>query len=766
MQIYRIKSRYDNKLNAKDLALGKINAGPKMFGLYAYGISIGMSIPELALIINSKQGKILSKVMEGNMVIGQQGQSSVSSALKYLQEKLPESTLSQFDFNLVGKSGVARFMCDGERCATASELFSKFIEQYYISRAPSPKRHSAGELITRYAVRGKLNDVISSFLSSDVFKNVIQTCKSSEYTEGKEFVQSIYQLLEFLQEYEKLAHDFAVDDLQAELSFALQTSSNPIETIKNVYKKYKFNITTEKANTIYNEIVLNNNRTNRAKDLKILAEGAEEMRVLGSILSSNKGVKTKVEEGYSFISTIENAIINRKEALGKKSTAEDKVDYVRFCMDPEYKEKMIEAYEKVKHSINILEVISVAPHFNSYLRASSIPYAGFMAASSKYRSRQAMITKSPDLFKTLKITSTKDKEAAIRGLESGINAHMLIDWLGASGKKFMLPAGCQMFTADEELITVTEDTPIALNSLEGLATFKLYMDTEVIPKLKHKKTGALNVYADNKFVQGLIPFELSKTSTHSTVTAYTLKGEDLMSDSEINDDYKADFQYMEFEKFPKSNGKAGYIPNYMEAFYLYAEYVYGGKKNSRSLMTLFDGVQSKYQQQFRQAKAEYDATREFILSKNEQIKWASLTGSTFRPKYTFFYAQSGDTLGVHLLTIEKDPDTGRKTPVILGGVKEGQAGQNFLYPINTVHSTHANISSKFPGLCYNSQGFFFKENTNAEPIIAEALEEINKNLKMTSIGVYKDGSIQRSVVDISIVESALEQVLKKYKGLC
>ena len=70
MQIYRIKNRYVNKLNAKDLALAKINAGPKMFGFYAYGISLGMDIRDLAKIINTPQGRAISKMCEGNIING------------------------------------------------------------------------------------------------------------------------------------------------------------------------------------------------------------------------------------------------------------------------------------------------------------------------------------------------------------------------------------------------------------------------------------------------------------------------------------------------------------------------------------------------------------------------------------------------------------------------------------------------------------------------------------------------------------------------
>ena len=51
--------------NAKDLSLGKINAGPAMLGMYAYGITLGIDVVTLAKIINSPQGRAISKAPSG-----------------------------------------------------------------------------------------------------------------------------------------------------------------------------------------------------------------------------------------------------------------------------------------------------------------------------------------------------------------------------------------------------------------------------------------------------------------------------------------------------------------------------------------------------------------------------------------------------------------------------------------------------------------------------------------------------------------------------
>jgi hypothetical protein len=142
-------------------------------------------------------------------------------------------------------------------------------------------------------------------------------------------------------------------------------------------KDYISNIN-EKSQIFYNP-------TRHGTDLQVLAEGAEEMRILGSILSINKGLKSSMSETEIFIDTIENLIYNRKEILGQPPSEKDRIDFIKFMLDEKYQNQKIEEYEKVKHSVNILHLISKVSHFNEYLKASIIPPAFFLSSSIKYR---------------------------------------------------------------------------------------------------------------------------------------------------------------------------------------------------------------------------------------------------------------------------------------------------------------------------------------------------------------------------------------------
>jgi hypothetical protein len=103
------------------------------------------------------------------------------------------------------------------------------------------------------------------------------------------------------------------------------------------------------------------------KDLRVLAEGAEEMRVLGSILGINKGLKPSQTEAESFIDNFENLIFNRKLAMGETPTESDRIDFVKFMTSKKYQKEVIDKYELVKHSVNIPHLLTKAPHFLGYL---------------------------------------------------------------------------------------------------------------------------------------------------------------------------------------------------------------------------------------------------------------------------------------------------------------------------------------------------------------------------------------------------------------
>ena len=742
--------------NAKDLSLGKINAGPAMLGMYAYGITLGIDVVTLAKIINSPQGRAISKALSGNVFTGDMGFSSALQAINFLNGQNLTRFLTQFDY---ADNRGSRTLFNAFKNIAAKELF---INQN--DKCAQEIQERTTKSIT------KVVEILLRKGQFDSYLNQIQKTSSWGYSEK--------QLFEALKEYNALIQLWHGDE-------------------------------------------------NKKHDLEILSQGAEEIRVLGVLLGSNKGVKTKIEDGINFINTLENIISDRYKIMhpdaDESKLAPLKIDYLRFCTDKEYMEWCIDEYDKVKHTVNILQVAALCPHIFSYLRASIIPHAGFMSASSKYRSTQAVINSG--IYNILGIRAAKDKSNSLKGLNNEINAMMLMQWLSDTKKVFYLPSGQRYFKSGTNELVVykgTDPLPISLWTPEGLATFKLYMEQCILPELKN------SAFEDNKFVKNLSPFTLSQTGTRATVSAYTLTGNLLpkagTAEEALLREYQAAFETIKNISFPykeykKDTSEGSTIGTYGDALYLYSEYVFGGRKGPNSLMALFEQGNNELQKQFRKAKADMDKNRDFKLTIMQKLRSMALMSNIFNPKYSYYYAVNNTDIGVNFYKNEektltaKEKDARAKEAAELGenygsiiskramyekeGYENGEEQvQNFLYPELTTPSsqeisigdvqvtfkdgkiTDWNINPKVAQDTFKISGDNDSEiienfnNSDKEEIkntiveIDNIVKMINDNIDMTYTGVYVDGTVVTEIRNLDIVQTALELAVLKGTGKC
>ena len=742
--------------NAKDLSLGKINAGPAMLGMYAYGITLGIDVVTLAKIINSPQGRAISKALSGNVFTEDMGFSSALQAINFLNGQNLTRFLTQFDY------------ADNRGSKTLFNAFRNIAAKKLSIDQNDKCAKEIQERTTKSIT--KVVEILLRKGQFDSYLNQIQKTSSWGYSEK--------QLFEALKEYNALIQLWHGDE-------------------------------------------------NKQHDLEILSQGAEEIRVLGVLLGSNKGVKTKIEDGINFINTLENIISDRYKIMhpdaDESKLAPLKIDYLRFCTDKEYRERCIDEYDKVKHTVNILQVVALCPHIFSYLRASIIPHAGFMSASSKYRSTQAVINSG--IYNILGIRAAKDKSNSLKGLNNEINAMMLMQWLSDTQKVFYLPRGQRYFKSGTNELVVYEGKdplPISLWTPEGLATFKLYMEQCILPKLKN------SAFEDNKFVKNLSPFTLSQTGTRATVSAYTLTGNLLpkagTAEEALLREYQAAFETIKNISFPykeykKDTSEGSTIGTYGDALYLYSEYVFGGRKGPNSLMALFEQGNNELQKQFRKAKADMDKNRDFKLTIMQKLRSMALMSNIFNPKYSYYYAVNNTDIGVNFYKNEektltaKEKDARAKEAAELGenygsiiskramfekeGYENGEEQvQNFLYPELTTPSsqeislgdvqvtfkdgkiTDWNINPKVAQDTFKISGDNDSEiienfnNSNKEEIkntIAEIdniVKMINDNIDMTYTGVYVDGTVVTEIRNLDIVQTALELAVLKGTGKC
>jgi hypothetical protein len=129
---------------------------------------------------------------------------------------------------------------------------------------------------------------------------------------------------------------------------------------------------------------------------------------------------------------------------------------------------------------------------------------------------------------------------------------------------------------------------------------------------------------NNEFVKNLTVHGYDKTPLHNEVGIFTLYG-DLMAkkgrQAELNQKMFADFQNLAHYEI---NGLSVH-----DAFYLYAQYCYMGRKGQTSLMALFDSEESRSSlcNSFNKYIAEMDVDGNISCSEEELIAWCAPIGN-------------------------------------------------------------------------------------------------------------------------------------------
>ena len=245
----------------------------------------------------------------------------------------------------------------------------------------------------------------------------------------------------------------------------------------------------------------------------------------------------------------------------------------------------------------------------------------------------------------------------MRGLENLVHYKMFTRWAYDQKLQFKVPAGFKYFTKRNELVSNPEsETVINLWTQHGMATFKKYMEEVYIPMLKN------STVANNPFIAGLHKISYDKTPVHTSVTAYSLPG-DLMSkkgsQGEINAHTFASFQNLGSIVFQEDSK----IYSLHDAFYIYAQYCYMGRKGQKSLMSLFDNEISRMglAKSFTEHIAEMDVDGNITCSESELIAWCAPYGSQYlNSKYG--YVTSKEEFGVSLKQKREDPSKIKQDP--------------------------------------------------------------------------------------------------------
>lgn len=446
--------------NAKDPILAKINAGPNMMGLYTYGTAIGIPLGDLAGTMMSKTARILSKLMDPNVFNRRDGMS-ITSAIRYIED------------------GPSIGELDPEFVSTLKKVFGSGTD--------------ASDFVIGKMLQYRLSDLSKGHELIDSLRKAV---KSMDASMNK---VSMYKFLEELSDYIRFVH------------------------------------------IINNDIIVNSEGIQyRAIDsIKQLVQGASEMGRLRSIYALNQGLPNKVEDKFKFIDKFEGIfedrireitseerestvmvegmvmkvsdVISKLRNLTNNEDNPYRISFSKFMSDEEYRNALIALYGGLKHSFNVLDAAWSVSHYRGYLEAFHMDMEGNYMIMSKYRMMRDL---GPRIIKDGSFYSSKERSNVYKKLQSFCDMTLRNTWMKTSEKVITIPAGVTIMNSIGNTFTTQGDTPIMLGTRWGNESFKMWMDSVVIPELKDTEP--------NEFIQSLSPIRLDRTLSGNAAFVYSL----------------------------------------------------------------------------------------------------------------------------------------------------------------------------------------------------------------------------------------------------
>ena len=557
--------------NAKELALDKLNAS-NMLGMYIYGITIGMDFKAIADIICSETGLVINELMGSNSFLNEKGKN-IQNIFDYLE--------------------------------LAPVLDSK----------------------VRLSEQG--NAILLKLDRQELFN---LTHKGFDIEEQLEYLNNIKQEID-----QNVLHD---SDEQLQEYHELHRL---VEQAENYIERY---------NSINQETY---------KDFKKLNDGAEEIRRLGQLLHINQGLENSYAKSINYLNIVTSVIADRqyskfreykrkkvREALEKgesipyiqQSKTNWNFEFHQFVSDQNYKEAWIDIYEgkcnrerfqnsqiyrdqfaqvypivrqatstsdayskvmenikKSKVFINILDVLQV-PHFASYLESADMLHQAMMKTSIKYRSVFKLGQRAINI---LGAYSTNDKESIYRRTEQMVDRIIRDRYYLSKGLEIVLPRNSSYFIKENGQFvkkSKTTTTPIQLGTEEGNASFKLFMETVVIPNLQKGKYGDGNnqdaALLKNEFIKSLAP-TLYKHNAHYNVTICYAPGINM---SPRSDAEKALFEKIKYDFNAFRSGTLSHVKykigdkyyDIPELFYYYNQIAFDGRPGENTMTSIFQDI--------------------------------------------------------------------------------------------------------------------------------------------------------------------------------
>ena len=504
-------------------------------------------------------------------------------------------------------------------------------------------------------------------------------------------------------------------------------------------------------------------------DIKVLVQGAEEFRILGSILKLNQGLPNKISDIIGLVDNIENSInnriknhnneIKRSRPGGQLSNNERNAELnngfnlFKFAFDEEYRRKYVEQYDTVKHTINILDVISTVPHYLQYIKTLATLQRAAQFSSIRYRSLYSIVQN-----KQLQENGLTGQDT-IKGINNFLGDYLIKQFLLTSNIIIEVPSF--EYELDGEIYTTIQGQKIKLGTREGNIIFKAWMDKIVFKDLQ--KNGGISKNANiknNAFIRALQLTLFTNTGDGNPIFAWGTKETMLPTN---------DFEQSQFDAIKNAfNDLLQY--SYGEhplskLLFLYNLITYSGKLGTQTFTKLFENKQElDIIKDYHNYITDLDKSLQMI-NLNEDFDFDELL-QYIAPKGSIYYShnqyiRAKNVKGEYILYKHNDNNSysDESEPEFdyadLFGEEEYSSRQSDYTPV-TINRKSKSVSYKFNDKHVKLLGF------NEETGEITQIRVGNKTINVTSDklkSIYKADLKQGKIIDYQLIDDIIENEL-------
>ena len=598
--------------NAKDPTLSKLNATPQTIGCYTAGLVLGLNIEEVADLLVSDTGLLLTKLLRNNVFNSKQNRfKRLSDVIRFLRntpelpEILTEGHVLDKYFDLFGLKLDENGKLAKEPGNTLwSEQGRQKFKQLamYLLHPDRVQLETDTNKIARKNLKDIKNDHHYYGWNDEKYQKYLKSTgeerenleeQYKEYTRLSELKKS-YEA--YLEDPESIEANQAVTEINAQVNLATTLSSDTnkaqLKNLNNSNLGYKESLQSIFEWIQYREIIesdfieIDGIKHSRLENIRKLNSFNEEMGDLRTILKLNQGLPNSVQEQLSWINTFKG-ILQRAARRQNRSVKKDSdtplskfnqkygsldLDLNMFLNNQEYQQDAIKAYESTKVGVNILDVVLNVPHYTGYLKTMNLLYEGGKMVSKNY-STQAYLTKT--IMPLLNLKTQEQIEQFFKTLKPVIFERVNTMFIQQEQAQFEIPK----FKIEKgELKEITDENGnlqfevITLGPKEVNDHFKDYCIHYVYPYLTAN-------YPDNAFVKAITLRTYGYNLDHK-ISNNIAKRESYNMTNPLSN--------TKFNEIKKALGELNGISGLIKTLFYYNLLAYNNQPGAQALTDLFE----------------------------------------------------------------------------------------------------------------------------------------------------------------------------------